>query len=446
MKNNQKNIHISESKKAQNNFGSELLPDCVIKAFCEVKLAALRAAHDYDNSIFGSDFDNINEAINRLINLENKNIFKLSLLQGGSGTSLNMLFNETIAAESSLKGERRFDPIEDINIFQSTNDVLPTAMTIITLRFLNKIESLVIELQETLITLENKYSDILMCGRTEMQDALPITAGQIFSSWAGMIERDRWRLHKIKERLRTTALGGTAIGTGFSAPREYVFLAEKHLRTITGLPLSRSQNLCDEISNCDKYAEYASTVSLCMDNVFKIASDIILYSSSRFKEFILPEKQFGSSIMPFKTNPVIPEYVRGLSIFVKCESDKIKTYAMNGQLQLNQYTPFILHSIIELSGKTIDALKHFNSDFFNSIKLDRCQIEKNLSESKCLLNMLLPLCGYNELKDIYEKGILNNITEIGEFKKLLLEHRIISEKQIEHYLHPLNATSHMKEI
>lgn len=438
---------MTESDKARRNFGETQLPHSIIKAYGEVKLSAVKASRDYFKEINTEKYNAIINAIGEIISLKHIDKFNLSLLQGGSGTSLNMLFNEVIAdiASENISSAIKINPIEDINKFQSTNDTFSTAITIVTLRYCITIEEKIIQLQETLVELENKYFDLLICGRTEMQSAVPITVGQIFASWAGSIERDRWRIHKVKERLRTIALGGTAVGTGFAAPKEYVYSAEKYLRTLTKLPLSRSQNLCDEISNCDKYSEYANTISLCAGNLYKIASDIILYSSSQFNEFILPEKQFGSTIMPFKTNPVIPEFVRGLSLFIQGESNKISSYARNGQLQLNQFSPFILHSVIELSDKMSDALNAFDSSFFKSITFNQQSINYNLINSNCLLNLLQPVCGYTKLKDFYISNKDKTFSSLEELIEALSEGNILSREEALHYLNPVNASSWLKE-
>ncbi len=202
-----------ETEKAIQNFGRGQLPADLIIAYAEVKKAALMAIQEFERRFSEPAFEAIMQATNQIIEGRRNDQFPLPLKQGGAGTSVNMNINEVIA---NLAGEiwrvdhgdaGQIDPIEDINRFQSTNDTFPTAVTIVLLRHLAAIEKKVIELQETLIRKEGEYGSILMAGRTEMQDALPITLGQVFAGWAGGIERDRWRLHKLKERIRSIAMG-----------------------------------------------------------------------------------------------------------------------------------------------------------------------------------------------------------------------------------------------
>ena len=337
-----------ETGKAIASFGMGSTPEELIKAYSEVKKATLMAQQEcfslYSEEIYSALIESADEIISGIHNDQ----FPLSLKQGGAGTSLHMNINEVISGLTEQKTGSRIDSLDDIAKHQSTNDTLPTAVTIMVYRQLEQIESLVIRLQELLVRNETEYCEVLMTGRTELQDALPITLGQVFGGWAGSIERDRWRLHKLKERLRTIALGGTAMGTCFSAPRKYVFKAEKNLRQITGLPLCRSQNLVDEISNQDNLAEVASGFRLLCLNIKKMTNDLLLYSSSFNRELEHGEMQYGSTIMPFKSNPIFLEYAKGMTIAIKSECEKITEFASEGQLQLNPFIPFIADSFITI--------------------------------------------------------------------------------------------------
>ena len=276
-----------------------------------------------------------------------------------------------------------------------------------------------------------------------MQDALPITLGKVFGSWAGAVERDRWRLNKLKERIRSIALGGTAVGTGFSAPAGYVHAAEKRLREITSLPLFRSQNLPDEISNQDKFAELAGGYALVAQNIFKMTGDLLLYTSSFIHEINQPELQYGSTIMPAKTNPVILEYARGIAMDVQGEAQKIAWYSQNGQLQLNAYTPFITESLINIKTGLVGSIRTLLNRFFSKITPDIGCIEKNLVNSHVLLNTLLPVLGYNKVKELYGVMESHNINSIKELIVMISNNTGLDEKKVEQYFQPLHATGFM---
>lgn len=441
-----------ETKKAINNFGTAILEYDFIKAFAEVKKAAIFAIQEYENYFENDIFEIIIEAIDKIIDGELNNNFILPLQQGSAGTSININFCEVIANLSKSLYKKRYnkeiklDPLQDINRFQSTNDTLPTALTILTYRHLVEIEKLIIKLQDSLIKKETEYSNILVTGRTEMQSALPITLGQIFGGWAGSIERDRWRLNKLKERVRTIAMGGTAIGTCFFAPQQYVFIVERKLREFTSLPLSRSQNLVDEISNLDKYLELANGYLIIANNLFKITGDLLLYTSSFIAEIKHPNLQYGSSIMAAKVNPVILEFVRGLAIEVEGEVYKILQYCKIGQLQLNAFIPFVINSFINIYKYLTKGINAFIEKFLNNIEINIAKIEKNLLNSNVLLNSLIPFLGYNEVKRLFNIFIDKEIKTLDDFKQFILQNtQFIKKEDLDNILEPINLTTFFKK-
>ncbi len=447
----EKKYYGSETEKAIQNFGRGNLPRELIRAYGEVKKSCIMAMQE-NGKVFGpSVYGCVLEAADEVVEGKLDSHFPLSLKQGGAGTSINMNINEVIAgraSELSYKKDKKkihIDPIDDINRYQSTNDTFPTAVTVMLYRDLLETEESVIKLQESLIKKENETGSIMMTGRTEMQDALPITLGQVFASWAGGVERDRWRLHKLKERIRTTALGGTALGTCFSAPQEYIYFTEKYLRQITGLPLARSQNLTDEIANQDKWAELANGYSLCALNIFKMTGDLLLYTSSFIGEIRHPVLQYGSTIMAAKTNPVILELARGLSISVQHEAGKIASYAQNGQLQLNAYLPFILESFIEIHSCLNKAISALLEKFFPLMELDHERIEENMLRSHVLLNTLVPVLGYHKIKEIYEILNSRNPGTMEEYKKIIIENTSLKKEELDQYFDRAYAVNAMRK-
>ncbi len=428
-----------ETDKALKNFGinsfqesgfyKTAMPGELIRAFGEVKLATTMAMQDYA-SVYPEDFFPVlTSVIEEIIDGKHNSQFPLDLRQGGAGTSLHMNINEVIAKISndrytgSWKGVH---PLDHLALYQSTNDTFPTALTIMVYRYLLLLEEEVIRLQEVLVEKEMKHQSIIMTGRTELQDALPITLGQIFAAWTGPVERDRWRLHKLKERLRNIPLGGTAIGTCYSAPRKFVFLAEKYLRTITGLPLCRSQNLTDEVANKDSLAETAMGFKIAAGNIKKLSNDLLLYTSSFLGELGHPDLQFGSTIMPLKSNPVLLEYIKGLAMDGEYEADKIHTYANEGQLQLNPFLPFMARSFQSLFESLTECYRTLSDKFFPAMEVNEDRIRTNLLNSPSLINTLRDKIEYSVLKELFSLANREQPKDMDEFKELL---RKILKKQ-----------------
>jgi Aspartate ammonia-lyase len=397
-----------ETEKALANFGPGATPRPIIAAYGQVKLAAVSGAQEADDRLEVELFSCVQDALREIIRGELDWSFPLPLKQGGAGTSLNMNVNEVAAARAvelyrEMTGrEAELDPLEDLNRYQSTNDTFPTAVTIVAYEAAVRAEGLVARLQDALAERERELETLLAAGRTELQDALPIRLGQVFGAWAGAVERDRWRLSKIRERLRTVALGGTAVGTCFGAPPEYIHAAERELRRITRLPLSRSQNLPDEIANADKYAELGSCAALCAGNLRKIASDLLLYGSSGLGELKHPELQYGSTIMPAKVNPVLLEQAKGLAIDAEAEASKISAYAFEAQLQLNAFLPFLASSLIATFDSLERALISLCS-ILPRLEPDRDRISTNLRSSNLRLNLLVPRLGYRRVKELFRE-------------------------------------------
>jgi aspartate ammonia-lyase len=397
-----------ETEKALANFGRGRAPRPIIAAYAQVKLAAVSALQETEGRFSPGLFACVEEALREIIAGSLDSSFPLPLKQGGAGTSLNMNLNEVAAARAEeLFFERsgtsaRVDPLEDMNRMQSTNDTLPTAVTIVACEAATRAEALVARLQDELASRERELEAVLVAGRTELQDALPIRLGQVFGAWAGTVERDRWRLSKLRERLRTVALGGTAVGTGFSASPEYMHAAERALRRITRLPLSRSQNLPDEVAHADKYAELAQAAALCAGNLRKLAQDLLLYGSSAFGELRHPELQYGSTIMPAKANPVLLEAAVGRAIDAEHEAAKVVAYAFEGKFQLNAYLPFLADALVACFDSLEASLGSLLS-ILPRLEVDNERIARNLRSSNLLLNLLVPRLGYNRVKELFRE-------------------------------------------
>ena len=247
----------------------------------------------------------------------------VDLLQGGAGTSTNMNVNEVLANRAlELLGEPRgaygrVSPLADLNRHQSTNDTYPTALRLAAIRLLQRLEPEVVALQESFQALEKRFAQVVKVGRTQLQDAVLTTLGREFGAYAEAINRDRWRIYKCEERLRVVNLGGTAIGTGLAAPRQFIFSVVETLRELTGIGFARAENLVDATQNADVFVEVSGILKAHAVSLIKICSDLRLLSSgpdSGLGEIRLPARQAGSSIMPGKVNPVIPEAVTQVAL------------------------------------------------------------------------------------------------------------------------------------
>ena len=281
--------------------------------------------------------------------------FPVDALQGGAGTSTNMNVNEVIAnrAIEILGGARgeysRVHPIEDVNLNQSTNDTYPTALKVSAITGLRRLSEAIAGLQGAFQEKERQFAAIVTIGRTELQEAVPITLGAEFSGFAEAVSRDRWRTFKCEERLRVVNIGGTAVGTGISAPRSYIFLVIERLRDVTGLGLARGENLLDQTANADCFVEVSGILKAHAASLVKICNDLRLLSL--LGEMRVPGAQAGSSIMPGKVNPVLLEAGIQAGMKVMANDALIADACSRGSLQINEFLPlvsFALHESLDL--------------------------------------------------------------------------------------------------
>jgi len=440
-----------ETKKALAVLGGARMPRMLVRAYGEVKLATLRAQQQTARIYPDDYFPFLEKAVQNVIDGVYDTSFPLPLAQGGAGTSIHMNICEVIAcaanemyAESYPSSTFRAHPLDHIARFQSTNDTFPTAVIIMVYRELEDIENGIIKLQEQLVLRETQYENVLITGRTELQDALPMTLGQVFSAWSGPVERDRWRFNKLRERLRTIPLGGTAVGTGFSAPVEYVFAAEKELRRITKLPLSRSQNLCDQVSHTDSLAECAYGMGLCADNLCKFAGDLLLYTSSLCGEMKHGEVQYGSTIMPDKVNPVLLELIRGKCLECSALASLTGEYSRGGQLQLNANLPFMALEFIRMSEDLTTSLSIASEKLMNMLQINDGIIEAHLASSGALLNVFKDVLSYTEIKSMLPEIRKAGITTKNALADFLETHTSLKREIIDEKLTVTSMTGYTK--
>ncbi|WP_438448829.1 aspartate ammonia-lyase [Gorillibacterium sp. sgz5001074] len=335
--------------------------------------------------------------------------FPVDAFQGGAGTSTHMNVNEVIANLAILRlGGRPGDygmvhPVDHVNCGQSTNDVYPTALKIAAIRLLRPLSRAFASLQEALQEKEQELADVLKLGRTQLMDALPMTAGQGFGAYAKAIARDRWRIYKVEERLREINLGGTAIGTGLNAPLKYIYTVTELLQDLTGLGLARSEYPMDLTQNMDVFVEVSGMLKAAASNLLKISNDLRLLASGPrggLGELRLPAVQAGSSIMPGKANPVIAEMMGQTAMRVIANDSAITMAAMSGQLELNAFTPLIAECLLESLELLTRAVTLFEEKCIRGIEADRERCLESVELSSALAAALVNHVGYAEASRI----------------------------------------------
>ncbi len=332
------------------------------------------------------------------------NDFIVPAVQGGAGTSINLNINEILANSSLKKMNKKpgqysiIEPVEHANIFQSTNDVIPTSLKVAVLDLLTQLEGSINNLRSKTEFLEKEHRNTLRIAYTQMQEAVPSSYGRLFSTYNDALSRDWWRVSKCFERIKSVNLGGTAIGTGITAPRFYIMEVVQELQRLTELPITRAENLEDNTANHDSYVEIHATLKAHAVNLEKMVNDIRLLSSDLISkaEVQIPKKQTGSSIMPSKINPVIPEYIVGIVHKIYSNDQLITSLAAQGTLDLNAYLPVIGNTLIESVKLLIAANETLGKGLFEGLKINKETAAEKLFYSPVITTALIPYIGYNK--------------------------------------------------
>ncbi len=414
----------------------------LIKAYGEVKLACAQTNIQLGAwSENGKKAETIEKACFEMSQgLLNDHIL-VDALQGGAGTSTNMNINEVIANRAlKLLGSNPgnyelVSPLDDINLNQSTNDTYPTALKVAAIKLLRQLEQNVVELQEEFQKKEKEFAHVVKIGRTQLQDAVLTTLGREMGAYAEAFNRDRWRIYKCEERLRVVNLGGTAIGTGLGAPKQFIFRVLEKLRENTGIGLARSENLIDGTQNTDVFVEVSGILKACASNLFKISNDLRLMASgpdAGFGEIILPPRQAGSSVMPGKINPVIPEAV-GQAALMVMGNDQFITFACStGNLELNQFMPLIAHGLLENISVLTNACTIFKINCIEGVDANEKTCRRNVENSTATITALIPDIGYLNAARIEKKAKKENIS----IKQAALKLNLLSNSRFEELIKP----------
>lgn len=371
--------------------------------------------------------------------------FIVDPIQGGAGTSLNMNANEVIANRAiEILGGKKGDysvvnPNDHVNCGQSTNDVIPTAGKMTSLRLLKKLKKQLLRLHSALEQKADEFDGVIKMGRTQLQDAVPIRLGQEFKAYSVAILRDLNRMDKAMDEMRTLNMGGTAVGTGLNADESYLRRIVPNLSEISGMDLVQAYDLIDATQNLDSFVAVSGAVKACAVTLSKIANDLRLMSSgprAGFGEINLPAKQNGSSIMPGKVNPVIPEVVNQVAFNAIGNDMTITMAAEAGQLELNAFEPIIFYCMFQ----SIDTLGYAVETL-----VDNCIVGITANEERCrqlvensvgIITAICPHVGYEKTADIAKKAINSN----ESVRSLILKENIMDEEELSRILDPIHMT------
>lgn len=405
-----------------------------IKAYGLVKQACLQTAFSLDEKPQKNEKrkqDAIIQACEEMAKGNLDEYIVVDAFQGGAGTSLNMNVNEVIANRAlEILGEAKgnykvVSPLNDINRYQSTNDTFPTALKVAAIYKFRKLEKSIIELQEALQRKECEFREVVKIGRTQMVEAILTTLGKEFSAYAEAISRDRWRIYKCEERLRVVNLGGTAIGTGLGAPKKYIFQVVENLKELTGIGLARAENMVENTQNADVFSEVSGILKAHATNLIKIANDLRFLSA--FEEIILPPVQAGSSIMPGKINPVIPEMVAQMGLKIIGNDVMISHATAFGVLELNHNMPLIAFALLESLSMLINTNRIFAQRCIDGILANDKKLQEDINSSTAILTALLPKFPYEKLSEIWE-NIRGTKTTVREY---VLENKLMTEDEFD---------------
>jgi aspartate ammonia-lyase len=418
----------------------------LVHAFGAVKWAAARTNHDlghWDEAKSAA----IENACREMVDGKLDEHVVTDALQGGAGTSTNMNVNEVLANRAlqflgrPLGDYDAVNPHDDINLHQSTNDTYPTALRVAAIFALHDLELKVIALQEAFQAKEKQLGNVVKLGRTEMQDAVLMTLGSEMAAYSEAFSRDRWRIYKCEERLRVVNLGGTAVGTGLGAPRQFIFRAVEHLRQITGLGLARAENLVDATQNADTYVEVSGILRALASNLLKIANDLRLLSSGPMAglgEIHLPPRQAGSSIMPGKVNPVIPEAVAQAAIAVMGRDMMILLAVGGGNLELSQFMPLVADSLLSSIDLLANACDVFARHCVSGIVADTEACRRHVHNSTPTLTALVERIGYEVAEELAEQLTANGGNP--SLRQLVIDRRLLTAEEFDELTSPERVT------
>jgi len=424
-----KSYYGEETKKALRNFPFETHKTRLefILAIVEIKKAAAIANCKAGN--LSKEIQNaIIKACDEILRGKYNNQFPLPSLQGGAGTASNMNVNEVIASVATLilKNKIKVHTNDHVNRSQSTNDVNPSALKISALHLLSDLNNKLFSLVKSFEIKAKEFKNINKLGRTHLQDAVPTTLGAEFGAYTENLKRHEEQIKNAEDLCKILNLGGTAIGNSINATPAYIREVYKELNKITGEKFYKAKNMMAKTSSQTDFLIISQTITaLCVD-LSKIANDLRFMASGPkggIGEIILPELQKGSSIMPGKVNPVMPETVNQLYYLVSGNNLSIEKAVEGAQMELGVMLPVIVDKLIESIKLTAKAINQFDKLCVRGIKADKKRCIYHLENSTAYATLLVPRLGYDTVSDIVRKSIASNKTlrEIVVGEKYLKE-------------------------
>ena len=376
--------------------------------------------------------------------------FIVDAIQGGAGTSANMNANEVIANRAiEILGGTKGDysivhPNDHVNMSQSTNDVIPTAGKITALKLLPQTIKELEKLEKAMEEKEAEFDDILKMGRTQLQDAVPMRLGQSFGAFAHVLKRDIKRLKNVMDEMKVLNIGATAIGTAINVDPYYLANISYELSKVAGISLKQADDLIDATQNLDGFVSVSGVLKTCAVDISKISNDLRLMSSgprTGLSEINLPARQNGSSIMPGKINPVIPEVVSQVAYLIIGHDYTITMAAEAGQLELNAFEPVLFHHLFESIDTLKEAAATLTKHCITGITANKGQCEEYIEKSVGISTALCPYIGYAKSAEIAKKSLKTGIS----VKELVLEEGLLKEEELKEILKPEKMTQPMRE-
>ena len=418
--------------------GIETMPAEIIHAFGILKKAAAQAnAELRPEKMTGAKLDAISKACDEIIAGNLNDNFPLVVWQTGSGTQSNMNANEVIANRGNeIAGEKLLHPNDDANMSQSSNDTFPTAMHIAAVLMLeDKLIPAAQELIATFKRLEKENEGIVKSGRTHLQDATPITFSQEISGWRSSLERDVELLKLAIAPVSELALGGTAVGTGLNAPKEFGPLVAEKISALTGKKFITAENKFHSLTSKDELVFAHGAIKALACDMMKIANDIRWLASGPrdgLGEIFIPENEPGSSIMPGKVNPTQCEAVTMVAVQVMGNDVAVGMAASQGNFELNVFMPVCIYNFLQSARLLAEAIVSFNKNCAVGITANKEKMHHNLHNSLMLVTALNPYIGYENAAKTAKKAYKDNIS----LKEACIELGFLSEEKFDEVFHP----------
>lgn len=371
--------------------------------------------------------------------------FVVDAIQGGAGTSMNMNVNEVIANRAlEMIGQPKgsydlISPNNHVNMAQSTNDVIPTAIRIASVCKTQVLLQELEKLSKALLLKSHEFSEVLKMGRTHLQDAVPITLGQEFAAYANTVERSILRIREAQSRLMSVNMGATAVGTGLNAEPEYITEVVRELSRLTNMPFSNATDLVDATQNTDQLAELSSGLKICAISLSKIANDLRLMASGPkcgLNEIILPALQPGSSIMPGKINPVIPEMVNQVAFQVIGNDHAVCMAVEAGQFELNVMEPVLAYNLFNSLSFLTNAVNALTNKCIVGIVANEERCRELVDASVGVVTALLPHIGYEAASAIAKEALRTK----RPVRDIILDRGLLTAEQLLVVLSPSEMT------